>query len=145
VPDGLQALPLSRRALFALCAAPLLAGSFAPAAGAADHGFVPGFPAAPNSAVVKSLQALERRRSAVRGDAETRLGAALDQLQRSRALADTEEPTKLLEARGLLREGGMKSLRVDAAAFAAAVPAWDTGARGAALLSLASPPPGQAC
>ena len=76
-----------------------------------------------NSAVVKSLQALERRRNSVRGDAETRLAAALGQLQRSRKLADEGSE---LEARGLLREGGMKSLRVDAAVFAKEVPAWNT-------------------
>ena len=84
---------------------------------------LPGFPAAPNSAVVKSLQALERRRSTVRGSAETRLASALGQLQRSRQLASTGQ---VPAARGVLREGAMKTLRVDAQAFQKDVPDWRT-------------------
>jgi len=115
LPTCAAAPPLPRRAL--LLAAPLLL--FAPPASAV----LPGFPADKNSSIVRQLQSLERRKSAIRGSAEVRLAAALGQLQRSRALAARGS---VLEARGILREGGMKSLRVDAAVFVKEVPEWST-------------------
>ncbi len=81
-----------------------------------------------NDAVLRALKAHKQSGEVSSGDVSSRLAGALGQLQRARRLAATGA---VRDARGLLREGGMKTVRTDAAAAAVALggvtPAWDNG------------------
>ena len=79
---------------------------------------------AQNSAVLRSLKELRQGRDVSGGRVTQRLASALGQVQRARRLAATGA---VRDARGLLREGGMKSVRLDAAAAAVAVPGTSAG------------------
>lgn len=74
------------------------------------------------------LRALKERKQAgavSNGSVASRLAGALGQLQRARVLAATG---RVRDARGLLREGGAKTVRTDAAAVAVqagAPQSWD--------------------
>ena len=106
-----------------LSSALLLALSFlSPPAGRADLG--------KNTAVLRPLKELRQGRDVTAGRVAQRLASALGQVQRARRLAATGA---VRDARGLLREGGMKSVRLDAAAAAVALPATSAGWRNTLL------------
>jgi hypothetical protein len=105
-----------------LSSALLLALPFLPPPARADLG--------KNSAVLRSLKELRQGRDVSAGRVGQRLASALGQVQRARRLAATGA---VRDARGLLREGGMKSVRLDAAAAAVALPATSAGWRNTLL------------
>lgn len=76
---------------------------------------------AQNSAVLRSLKELRQGRDVSGGRVTQRLASALGQVQRARRLAATGA---VRDARGLLREGGMKSVRLDAAAVPGTSAGW---------------------
>ena len=105
-----------------LSSALLLALPFLPPPARADLG--------KNTAVLRSLKELRQGRDVTAGRVAQRLASALGQVQRARRLAATGA---VRDARGLLREGGMKSVRLDAAAAAVALPGTSAGWRNTLL------------
>ena len=113
-----QSVECCRRALLLSAALALAAPASAVAAG-------PDLGPKRNTAVLRALKERKQAGAVSNGSVASRLAGALGQLQRARVLAATG---RVRDARGLLREGGAKTVRTDAAAVAvqAGVPqSWD--------------------
>jgi len=72
-----------------------------------------------NAAVMQALKQYKQQGAVTGGGVADRIASALGQVKRARRVAMSGA---IRDARGLLREGGMKTVRLDAAAAAAALP-----------------------
>jgi hypothetical protein len=72
-----------------------------------------------NAAVMQALKQYKQQGAVTGGGVADRIASALGQVKRARRVALAGA---IRDARGLLREGGMKTVRLDAAAAATALP-----------------------